>query len=154
MRPIILLLLLLGIYTSGTGQFLKNFIHRNLVSFPCMIIAGTASGVNESIKFDYASFDKKFNANDQFWNPEISWRNKYKNHNPEQGEAYFLSKSLFVSFTDGYHLTRTIEHTFLVSGIVIRLGSKTKLWEYALDFLANMAVYKLSFTATYELIRR
>lgn len=38
-----------------------------------------------------------------FWNPHISWRNKYKNGDPAEGAAYPLATTLLVGFTDAWH---------------------------------------------------
>lgn len=45
----------------------------------------------------------KINERGPFWS-QSSWRNKYKNGEPKQGERFFGSSTVFVMFTDGWHL--------------------------------------------------
>ena len=44
----------------------------------------------------------------KFWNNSIAWRNKWKNSNPKEGEAFLGSLTLFVPFVDGWHLVKFI----------------------------------------------
>lgn len=75
-------------------------------------IAGGANGLEETIKFHYASFKKVHpNGNDEFWNPAISWTNKNKN---------WFTK-LLPTFTDGYHLSRGTARITAVGTIAISL---------------------------------
>jgi len=39
----------------------------------------------------------------QWLDPKISWKNKWKDGNPEKGEAYFLSSTSLVPLTDAWH---------------------------------------------------
>lgn len=53
-------------------------------------------------------FDKKgwHNIGSKFWDNSISWKNKWKNQTPEQGEAFPLSSSLLGFLCDGWHITK------------------------------------------------
>ena len=62
-----------------------------------MTVAGASNGVTEVLRHDYASFERMFpEANDEFWNPNISWKNKYKNMDPKQGPAFWGSTALLI----------------------------------------------------------
>jgi hypothetical protein len=52
-----------------------------------------------------------------FWNPNLSWRNKYKNGDPSNGEKFFLSKSLLVGFTDAWHMFKLLRTLLLFVAI-------------------------------------
>jgi hypothetical protein len=44
--------------------------------------------------------------NPMFWAKEFSWKRKWKNGDPEQGEAFPGSSTVFVFLTDGWHLAQ------------------------------------------------
>ena len=52
-----------------------------------MFLAGAFNGVSQDLLFHYNEFETTFpHADPQFWDPEISWVNKYKN-----GERYHFN---------------------------------------------------------------
>lgn len=72
--------------------------------------AGGAKGVSDTLQFHYSSsvFVEK-DAN--YWNPSISWKNKYTDwDNGDKSAKFPLSTSVLVAFTDGWHLSQLIEH--------------------------------------------
>jgi hypothetical protein len=89
----------------------------------CLIVlfiltAAICKAVQDKIQFHYAKsiFQKR---NPRFWNPNISWKNKWKNGEPEFGEAFWGSSTIFVSFTDAWHLFGMIKHLAWISAIMI-----------------------------------
>jgi len=104
-----------------------------------MFLAGAADGLNQAISYRYSSFKKAFpGVNDVFWSPKISYRNKYKNHDPTQGAKFFGSTSFLVWTTDGYHATRFAEHLFMVGAVTVKLTQQRKKWYY---YVAEAAGY-------------
>ena len=81
MKPLTLsLFLLLSVPVFSQTAF-NRFMNRNKVTWSLLSVAGVADGVNQAINHDYSAFKRTFpGANDEFWNPSISWKNKYKNH--------------------------------------------------------------------------
>ncbi|NPV12666.1 MAG: hypothetical protein HPY57_12845 [Ignavibacteria bacterium] len=78
-------------------------------------LAGIARGIREVIQFKYNDFKETFpNINDNWWNPRISWKNKYKDNNPSKGPKFFLSTTSLVFITDAYHFLATLSH-FLIA---------------------------------------
>ena len=76
------------------------------------IIQGYIDGTFQALNRDADGVCKKnafIRQNRQWFDPNISWKNKYKNHNPAQGEAYFQSEGLLVAFTDMYHFNRPVQ---------------------------------------------
>src|SRR6202007_900159 len=61
------------------------------------LVSGMLDGTIESISYHYDNgFKKRFSkANDQFWDPSISWTNKYKNNNPALGPKFMGSTDIF-----------------------------------------------------------
>lgn len=101
-------------------------------------LAGLADGTRDVLSFRYSrsifpqSADEQFlGAGEIFWNPDISWRNKWKNGDPEQGERFPGSSTVLVWTTDAWHLLQFIMLTCFQLAIalpVIRLLSLRWWW--------------------------
>jgi hypothetical protein len=100
------------------------------------LVSGMLDGTIESVSFRYHNgFKKRFpKANDLFWNPEISWKNKYKEGNSELGPKFIGSNTIFVFTTDAYHLLRTSKRT--VDGLTLAY--------YANDFRQNKSTVEMT----------
>lgn len=70
-------------------------------------LAAICNSVMDKISFHYYKFKFKDRLNQQWWNPLISWKNKYENNDPKLGFKYikFLTfKFKFPIFlTDAWH---------------------------------------------------
>lgn len=70
-------------------------------------------------------------ASDQYWNPNQSWTNKYKNGDPNQGPDYFGSTTFLVGLTDGYHSMGTVRNfTGAVAVVTLYWESEKDWWTY------------------------
>jgi hypothetical protein len=116
-----------------------------------LVLAGASKGFNETLMFHWDAFHKRFpNANPQWYNPEMSWKNKYREGNPALGARYPLSTSTLVMFTDQYHLDNFINKTAWMSAVMIRMGEgKKPFTHYLLDMLYYTACHQLGFAMTY-----
>ena len=116
-----------------------------------VLVGGAAKGFNETLQFNYKIFEKTFpGANKQWFDPKVSWRNKYEGGNPDNGPKFFLSTSVLVMFTDQYHLNNFIHKTALMSALVIKIGEGKKPFKhYLYDLLFYTACYQAGFAATY-----
>ena len=65
-------------------------------------------------------FDKIgwYSFGQNFWDYRISWRNKWKNGDPKQGEKFFWSARMFSTFMDSWHLLKCFWLLHLFSAIV------------------------------------
>jgi hypothetical protein len=85
------------------------------------VVSGTADGVNQNLAH------WRWGKGRQFWDVKLSWKNKYKDFDNGDLDARFWgSKSVFVAFTDGYHLTRMIDRSAMLFSIGISGGELTK----------------------------
>lgn len=113
-----------------------------------LFISGFSDGTSEVLKIKYESFKRVFpNANDQFWDYEISWINKYKHGNPPEA-AFPGSKTTFVWTTDGYHLMRMIRNVTMITAVVIPISSGYKKSLRA--FITEGVLYYVSYTAGFN----
>jgi len=115
--------------------------------------AGAFDGLNQALQFRYDGFKRAFpKANDQWYDPSKSWRNKYKNGDPEQGAKFFGSTSFLVGATDAYHATRTVSNSFNAAAIVFRVSDgKKKWWVYMAEIAGYWALNRIGFSIVYNI---
>lgn len=86
-------------------------------------LSGIADAVMDTLIHHYSiSIFSKYN--EQYWNPQISWLNKYVDGDPKKGflKINILSIKITkpVAFTDGWHLFKSIKEVLI--GIAITSG--------------------------------
>ena len=119
-----------------------------IIGFILILVSAVGKSVMDKLQFHYSkSIFSKF-KNQQFWNPEISWKNKWKNGNKLQGESFFLSSTLFVFTTDAWHLFQNIFLNSLFLGLFF-ITFKEISWLKALLFLLSRVIFGLTFTYVY-----
>ena len=128
---------------------------KALISSGISFVGGAANGLHETIYHHYPKFKKVHpNANDNYWNPQISWKNKYSDwDNGDTSEKYFGSKTFLVWTTDAKHLLSLTSNMSLIgSTCVITIGEKRPWWHYAIDLAASGIARSAGFHLTYNLI--
>ncbi len=133
----------------GTGKW--KITRNHLATGGFVFLAGMAKGFNETLQFHWKEFHRQHpGANTQWFYPTESWKNKYKNNDPEQGPKYFLSTSVLIMFTDQYHLNNFINKMAWGSALVFKLGEDKKPFkQYLLDFLYYGLCHQAGFALTY-----
>jgi hypothetical protein len=130
-----------------------------IVPGSAMLVSGMIDGTIESIKFHYdTGFKPHFkNIDDQIWNPDLSWKNKYKGGDPNLGPRFFGSTTAFVFTTDAYHALRTSKN-LVNTGVVVFYLNRAKCsprkfnWKKILvDALVLTAARNIGFHVTYSL---
>lgn len=91
------------------------------ISYILTIISGLSEGIMDTLQFhfDKSSFPKL--KNQIFWDPKISWKNKWKNGDPLMGERFRFSSTLFVFSTDAWHFFKFLRNTLIF--ISLSLGA-------------------------------
>ncbi len=151
---LLLILLILNLSNLSYSQLKWNYT-RTLSGFGIGLIGGVANGYNETLTHHYNRFKKVHpNANDNFWDPKLSWKRKYANwDNGDYREAYFGSKTFLVWTTDPYHFSSTLSNTAMVGGtFVITFGEKREWWEYVIDFTSMFIGRSIGFHTIYSVI--
>jgi hypothetical protein len=109
------------------------------------IIAGLGKGIRDTLAHHYEnSIFSRYNPN--FWNPTLSGSNKWKNGDRKQGERFFLSSTLLVVLTEGWHIGEFINVLFIIcstSLFTIQFG--------LIGVIISRVVYGLSFTLFYHI---
>lgn len=129
------------------------------------ILAGLADGTRDVLFFRYSrsifpqgTGEQVLGAGEVFWNPAISWRNKWKNGDPEQGERFPGSSTFLVWTTDAWHLLQFIVLTAFQLAIampVIRL-LRLRWWWALIAVIPLKLAFSLGFAVMFSwaLLRR
>ncbi len=113
-----------------------------MMTIMLLLLAGMFKAVMDTLQFHYG-VSVFAEMNPLFWNPEISWKNKYKDGDPTKGEKFFLSKTALVGLTDAWHLSQTLFLTCLVVSIVF--------YEPIVSIIIDFIILKLALTGSFSL---
>jgi len=121
-----------------------------LFSATLIVLSAIFEAIIDTISFHYNKSIFTKIKNPGFWNPEWSWRNKYKHYDPIFGERFFLSTSLFVCLTDAWHLFKMLSKVFAWTSLII-LGMSVSNILNAVAFgllfkIVHQTVFHLFFT--------
>lgn len=86
----------------------------------------------------------------QWWNKNYSWRNKWKNGDPEQGEKFFGSSTFLVWLTDGWHFFQMLFLNSLFLGLMLY----EPIIGFWIDLLFVSTGFKIVFELSYRLIKK
>lgn len=120
-----------------------------------LLLAGASNGVHETIHYHYSQFKAKCpGVNDLYWNPEVSWRNKYKGGDPNLGPKFPGSTTIFATFTDAKHLFGTLTRWLMIFGccFAAHFARPAKWQGWAILFGAIFICISAGFTVIYSVI--
>jgi hypothetical protein len=121
------------------------------VGFLLFILSGMFEAVMDKLQFHYdLSIFKKF-KNQLFWDPKISWKNKYEDGDPMKGERFFLSKSLFVGITDAWHLFKLFRTLTIFAGIYFLFIPCATKYTCLMFVIIARILFGLSFTLFFKI---
>jgi hypothetical protein len=83
------------------------------------------------------------------WNPVVSWRNKWKNGDPRQGERFLGSSTVFVFLTDAWHLSQFFFLNSLFAAAYFYEPGRLAIAE----ILLARAVFGLVFELSYRFLK-
>ena len=95
-------------------------------------LAGVAEAVMDILQFKFMESVFK-NKNQMFWNPQLSWQNKWKDGCPKFGPKFFGSTTVFVFVTDAWHLFKWVRNRFNDLGIAFLI------WQMSGSFYIGVA---------------
>jgi hypothetical protein len=124
---------------------------NRLITGGLVFLAGASKGFNETLMFHWDAFHKKFpGASTSWFNPAESWKNKYQDGDPSQGQKFPFSTTMLVMTTDQYHLDNFINRTAWMSTIIIKMSEGRKSFKsYLFDMLYYTACHQAGFAMTY-----
>ena len=69
-------------------------------------LAGIGSALMDTLQFHWSTFRWKDKVNEQWWNPFLSWRNKYVDGDPKKGLKYKGWLGWMSNFLDAWHFIK------------------------------------------------
>lgn len=114
----------------------------------CTFIGGVFEGAMDQLDFHYSKPN-------QYWNPDLSYVNKYIDHDPTKGTTW---RGKYLTFTtDGWHLMKFGNHMSLMTAVMLKsvfsFGVKKKWYWYVMEVLTYWGANRLGFQVTYNLIK-
>ena len=124
-----------------------------LIALGLLALAALANSVMDAISFRKASFLRRLGA---WWRPEDSWRLKWRNCEPAQGERFFGSSTFLVSLTDAWHFFKMITFACYRASAVVVLMAFTAWpwWVYAGIWIASGFFVGAVFTVAFRLFSK
>lgn len=124
-----------------------------LLGLLLVFTAGLANGLHETIHYHFSAFQRVFPAvKVQYWNPEHSWTNKYKNGDKAQGERFLFASTALVFLTDAKHLADLFRIYNAAVGFAILGYNATCPWMLFYLILAAAVIMSAGFHLIYTLI--
>lgn len=121
-----------------------------MLSILFIALAGICNAVMDIIQFKFSiSIFNKYTDLKQWADPKLSWRNKWKNGDPKQGENFPGSSTMFVWTTDLWHFAQSFMITFFCLAIVFY----EPFWPFPqgnLDLLLDLFILKFTFSISFE----
>lgn len=147
-------ILIILLFSSTLFAQPKLELNKILIGSAIGFMGGVASGYHETTLHHYSAFKRVHPyANDQYFNPALSWTKKWKNGDPLQGEAFPLSSTALVWTTDAKHILGIMSNgSIVIATCVVTIGEKRKWWEYGIDMVASGLARSAGFYLTYNII--
>jgi hypothetical protein len=109
-------------------------------------VAGFSNAVMDVLNYRYHKSIFRHAKNQQWWNPQISWLNKWKNGDYNQGESFWGSSRWFVRFTDAWHFFQGLMFTSLF--VVVIVYDVVFVWW--LDYILMYALFTTVFSVCFN----
>lgn len=153
MKKLIFFAAFMHVYAYTNAQNWIKLSKNDIAIYSLQFVAGAADGTNQAI------IHHGLGAGNKFWDQSVSWKNKYRDFdNGDTRAAFPGSKTIFVAFTDGFHLTRFIDRSCTLASIVISVGEwrqypKKDRWKVLLKkAILSAAANRAGFYLTYDVI--
>lgn len=118
-----------------------------ILLFVSIFLSAVCKAVMDVLHFNFStSVFKNFGS---WWNPSISWRNKWKDGNPNEGEKFPGSSTIFVGFTDAWHLFQHFNLMLLFIGFIL-YSQSFPLIDWVAWYVTDCAIIYASYTFVFE----
>lgn len=120
-----------------------------ILSVLCVAAAAVCEAVMDTLQFHYTHSVFYHFQNKRFWNPEESWRNKYRNADPLAGPRFPGSTTIFVGLTDAWHMFKLLRNAFAVLASFVLLYALIGGWWALIYVVVSRITYGVIFTVLY-----
>lgn len=119
-----------------------------------LIISGFFEGAMDILQFHFhkSIFSRK--KQKYYWDPTISWRNKYRNGDPLLGPKFLFSTTFLVGLTDGWHTFKLLRNAFIFIALPVLGFSVTGLCSFLVIIIIGRTAYGIGFWSAYYKILR
>jgi hypothetical protein len=111
-----------------------------IVSGLFLILTGICKAVSDKLQFHFHESVFR-NLNQMWWNPELSWQNKWEQGDPKFGPRFWLSTTVLVFVTDAWHFFNWLRNRCLDISYFCILILLFKWW-ICLLFIIGIAILK------------
>lgn len=121
-----------------------------IVGLILVSLSAISEAMMDKLQFHFHKSIFKFNPvkyNQLFWDPSMSWENKYKENSMTEPKFYG-STTIFVFVTDAWHLFKFLRNVFLFIGLPLLCLSGINL---ILSVIIARVLYGLIFTLFFDI---
>jgi hypothetical protein len=126
----------------------------SIIAITLLIVSAIAEAIMDKLQFHFD--DSVFHRLrwNKWWDPTISWMNKWKRGDPSNGEAFPGSSTVFCFVTDAWHFFQFIQLRSLIGSVI--LFSTTVImsfidWRDWVKYIIAYVVLSIIFSGTFEL---
>jgi hypothetical protein len=119
---------------------------ETLIGILLISIAAISEAIMDKTQFHYHRSIFRYWKYQQFFDPAISWKNKWKNQDPREGERFSFSSTILVAFTDAWHLFKMIRNVGIFGGLLLLAVSSTSTLYIITLFVIARIIYGIIFT--------
>lgn len=113
-----------------------------------IFLAGCFEGMMDTLQFHWSKFKTKHQKCDSwFWNPALSWKNKYKDRDQNNGEKFLFSTTIFVWTTDAWHLFKLLRNLSLFGCLYF---VEFNMWLPIICYASNRFGFNLIYKIIYK----
>lgn len=131
-----------------------------MISILLIILAAIANSCMDMNFNDYDNsiFSNTIKFNPNFWNPTISYKNKWKDGIKANGEKFLLSSTYLVFLTDSWHMFKFLFLNLIIAAIIFYqpiIHIYFKLFNfniYYIDFIIFNCIWGIIFEITSRLL--
>ncbi len=122
-----------------------------VLGYILIIIASVAKAVMDKVNFHFerSIFNNPEKFNPLFWNPVISWKNKWRDGNSEKGEKFLFSSTILVFTTDAWHRFQSIMLFSLFIGLYF-IFSDSSLYNNLIHLIITSIMFRFIFTFVFH----
>jgi len=122
-----------------------------MITLFLLFLAGALNASMDVLSFRYkTSIFSKYTKLQEFFNPQESWVNKYKDNNPNLGPNFFGSKTFLVFLTDAWHLAKMLMITAFTLAIIF-YNPIIVTESIFVNIAGNLLVLHSAFSLSFEL---
>ena len=148
-----LILLLFPVFANG--QSARDYLRHTAHNWPTIglsLLGGYADGTADALQHHYGTSVFRRAKNQQWYDPSISWQNKYKDWPTDTRAAFPGAKTALVWTTDAWHMAKTIRNKSMQGAVVLgayRLTKDTRrAWWWP---IADFAITSFTFSVGWHL---